>query len=199
MSRLWRWLVVEWTVVFKALREILWLHNKGWDALAEFMRFTSSSSSLSLSSSSQIGSPTSSSSQLSIPQDIIFCFFLFFWALMLSWPESSLSLSELKRYLFDFWPSAYLYMFWAKPGAGGRRRVTAGVACHPWLGIHIHLWRKLFDNKLPFLIPPYQLYQPALVHSSSKSGTTSYFMIKSNQHVTNIHGLATYSINHSSM
>ena len=150
MSRLWRWLVVEWTVVFKALREILWLHNKGWDALAEFMRFTSSSSSLSLSSSSQIGSPTSSSSQLSIPQDIIFCFFLFFWALMLSWPESSLSLSELKRYLFDFWPSAYLYMFWAKPGAGGRRRVTAGVACHPWLGIHIHLWRKLFDNKLPF-------------------------------------------------
>ena len=50
-----------------------------------------------------------------------------------------------------------------------------------------------------FLIPPYQLYQPALVHSSSKSGTTSYFMMKSNQHVTDIHGLATYSINHSSM
>merc|ERR1719367_1882647 len=43
-----------------------------------------------------MGSPSPSSSKISSSQDIIFCFFLFFWALMLSWPESSLSLSELE-------------------------------------------------------------------------------------------------------
>ena len=172
MSSLRRYFVAEWTAldsVFKALKEIHWLGAVDRVAISLSLEWvsslSSSSSSLSSLSSSQMGSPSPSSSQISSSQDIIFCFFLFFWALMLSWPESSLSLSELKILYFYFLAICFSISFsvicslffitylkclrfsYSLPGAGGWRWIAAGVACHTWLCVHINLKDTLRDRR----------------------------------------------------
>ena len=200
MSSLRRYFVAEWTAldsVFKALKEIHWLGAVDRVAISLSLEWvsslSSSSSSLSSLSSSQMGSPSPSSSKISSSQDIIFCFFLFFWALMLSWPESSLSLSELKilyfllsrdlffhflfcdmlSFLYHIFKMFKIFIFstWSL-----RMKMNRCWSRLPHLTLRSHPPERYFDrskNILDWDKKPCQRCQPVLVHSFSRFCTTS--------------------------